>query len=87
MLKVNKIINIVGFAIVQTIFCLILVVVQSNGIDIYKKNALYTNSDVLTLMQLLMGTFVLQIIAVLIFNAIEKVTEMLDNKDEMIRNN
>ena len=32
-----------------------------------------------------MGTFVLQILAVLIFNAIEKVTEMLDNKDEKVR--
>lgn len=85
MLKVNKIINIVGFAIVQTIFCLILTVVQVNKIDIYKENALYTNNDVLTLMQLLMGTFVLQILAVLIFNAIEKVTEMLDNKDEKVR--
>lgn len=85
MLKVNKVINIVGFAIVQTIFCLILTVVQVNKIDIYKENALYTNNDVLTLMQLLMGTFVLQILAVLIFNAIEKVTEMLDNKDERVR--
>lgn len=81
MLKVNKVINITGFAIVQTIFCLILIVVQSNEIDIYEENALYTNSDVLTLMQLLMGAFALQILGILIFTAIEKITEKLDAKD------
>ena len=82
MLKVNKIINITGFAVVQTIFCLILSIIQVNKIDIYKENALYTNDDVLTLMQLLMGAFAIQILAVLIFTAIEKITEMLDAKDE-----
>lgn len=81
MLKVNKVINITGFAIIQTIFCLILVVVQASNIDIYEENALYSNNDVLTLMQLLMGTFALQILGVLIFTAIEKITEKLDAKD------
>ncbi len=85
MLKVNKIINITGFAIVQTIFCLILTVIQVNKIDIYKENALYSNSDVLTLMQLLMGAFALQVLAVLIFTAIEKITEKLDAKDEQVK--
>ncbi len=85
MLKVNKIINITGFAIVQTIFCLILTVVQVNKIDIYKENALYGNNDVLTLMQLLIGTFALQVLAVLIFTAIEKITEKLDEKDEQVK--
>lgn len=84
-LKANKIINITGFAIVQTIFCLILTVIQVNKIDIYKENALYANSDVLTLMQLLMGAFALQVIAVVIFTAIEKITKMLDEKDEKVR--
>ena len=82
MLKVNKVINITAFAIIQTIFCLILTVVQVNDINIYEENALYSNSDVLTLMQLLTGTFVVQLIAVIVFNAIEKVTQILDAKDE-----
>lgn len=84
-LKVNKIINITGFAIVQTIFCLILTTIQVNKIDIYKENALYANSDVLTLMQLLMGAFALQVLAVVIFTAIEKITEKLDAKDEEVK--
>lgn len=84
-LKVNKIINITGFAIVQTIFCLILTTVQVNKIDIYKENALYANDDVLTLMQLLMGTFALQVLAVLIFTIIEKITDKLDAKDEEVK--
>ncbi len=82
MLKANKVINITAFAIIQTIFCLILTVVQVNDINVYEENALYANSDVLTLMQLLTGTFAIQIIAVIVFNAIEKVTQILDAKDE-----
>ena len=80
MYKVNKIINITGFAIIQMLFVLILTVVRSKNIDIYADNALYSNSDVLTLMQLLIGTFALQVIAILIINAINKVTDILDKR-------
>lgn len=78
MYRINKIINITGFAIVQFMFVLILTTVRSNNIDIYADNALYSNSDVLTLMQLLMGAFALQIISILIINGINKVTAILD---------
>ena len=78
MYRINKIINITGFAIVQFMFVLILTTVRSNNIDIYADNALYSNSDVLTLMQLLMGAFALQIISILIINGINKVTTILD---------
>ena len=78
MYKINKIINITGFAFVQFMFVLILTTVRSNNINIYADNALYSNSDVLTLMQLLMGIFALQIISILIINGINKVTAILD---------
>lgn len=78
MYRINKIINITGFAIVQFMFVLILTTVRSNNIDIYADNALYSNSDVLTLMQLLMGAFALQIVSILIINGINKVTAILD---------
>lgn len=77
--KVSKIINITGFVIIQTIFALILTVIQANDIDVYQENALYASNDVLTLMQLLMGTFALQIITLLVVKSIEKITEKLDN--------
>lgn len=76
--KVVKVINITGFVIIQMLFALILTVVQSNNIDIYQENALYASNDVLTLMQLLMGTFALQIITLLVVKAIDKVTDRLD---------
>ena len=78
MYRINKIINITGFAIVQFMFVLILTTVRSNNIDIYADNALYSNSDILTLMQLLMGAFALQIVSILIINGINKVTAILD---------
>ncbi len=78
--KVNRIINIVAFLIIQTMFCLVLTVIQVNNIDIYKENALYSNNDVLTLMQLLMGTFALQIITLVVIYVIDKVTNKLEAK-------
>lgn len=79
--KTSKVINVTSFAIIQTIFILILTIVQTNNIDIYKENALYASNDVLTLMQLLMGTFALQIITLLVIKAIDKVTRMLDGEE------
>lgn len=83
MFRVNKIINITSFAIIQMLFVLILTLVRSKNINIYADNALYSNSDVLTLMQLLIGTFALQVIAVLIISAINKVTNILDGRAEL----
>ncbi len=80
MFKVNKIINITGFAIIQMLFVLILTIVKSKNINIYADNALYTNNDVLTIMQLLIGTFTLQVIAIAIINGINKVTDILDKR-------
>lgn len=80
MYKINKIINITSFALIQMLFVLTLTVIRSNNINIYADNALYTNSDVLTLMQLLIGTFTLQIIAILIINGINKITDILDKR-------
>ena len=83
MFKINKIINITGFAFIQMLFVLILTLVRSKNINIYADNALYSNNDVLTLMQLLIGTFALQVIAILIINAINKVTDILDRRSSL----
>ena len=66
MYKVNKIINFVSFGIIQSLFVLVLLTIRANKINVYKTNALYTNSDVLSLMQLLVGMFALQVISILI---------------------
>ena len=83
-IKINKIINVTGFSIIQTIFVLILTVIQANDIDIYQENALYASNDVLTLMQLLMGTFALQIITLLVVMGIDRVTAKLDGTEEKL---
>ena len=84
MYVVNKIVNYLSFGIIQVLFTLILLTVRVNEINIYKDNALYINSDVLTLMQFLIGTFAFQIITILIINLINKVTDMLDKKSGKI---
>ena len=85
MYRVNKIINITAFAIVQMLFLLILSLVKAKNINIYADNALYSNSDVLTLMQILIGTFALEIISILIINGINKVTDILDRRSTPLR--
>ncbi len=85
MYRVNKIINITAFAIVQMLFLLILSLVKAKNINIYADNALYSNSDVLTLMQILIGTFALEIISILIINGINKVTDILDRRGTPLR--
>ncbi len=80
MYKVNRVINYTSFGIIQMLFTLILITVRINKINIYKDNALYTNSDVLTLMQLLIGMFAFQVIIILVINLINKFTYMLDKK-------
>ncbi len=82
--KSIKRVNFIGFAVVQTLFCLILSSVKANKINIYKENALYSNNDVLSLMQLLMGAFLLQIIIVSVITLINRLTEMLDEKDNIL---
>lgn len=77
-------INFIGFAVVQTLFCLVLSLIKTNKINIYKENALYSNSDVLTLMQLLMGAFLIQVITVCVITLINRLTEMLDERDNIL---
>ena len=84
--KVSKVINYVSFGIVQTLFSLILITVRMNKINIYKDNALYTNKDVLTLMQLLIGAFSIQVLSIVIIKLINKATNVLDSKANISSN-
>ncbi len=80
MYKINKVINYVSFGIIQMLFVLILITIKINKINVYMSNALYTNSDVLSLMQLLVGVFVLQMISISVISAVNRITEKLDAK-------
>ncbi len=85
--KLSKRINIVAFSLIQGLFCLVLTVIKANKIDIYKENALYSNNDVLTLMQILMGVFLLQLLSLFVIYLVEKITNKLDEKDKPKINN
>ena len=79
--KIYKVINYTFFGIVQSLFILVILTIRSNEINIYKDNALYSNSDVLSLMQIMIGAFGIQIVALVIINLINRVTSILDSKD------
>lgn len=81
--KLNKIINYTSFIIIQSLFALILVIVKSNKINIYKESALYSNSDILAIMQILIGTFAIEMSAIIIIYLIKKVTSVLDKKENL----
>ena len=84
MLRVNKVINFVSFGVIQFLFVLVLLTIRANKINVYKTNALYTNSDVLSLMQLLVGMFALQVISILIISLINKLAYTLDKKHGLL---
>ncbi len=79
--KVNKIINYVFFGIVQSLFILVILTVRSSEINIYKDNALYSNNEVLSMMQIMIGAFGVQMLSLLVINLINKVTSILDKRD------
>lgn len=82
--KLNKIINYSGFGIVQSLFILVILTVRSSNINIYKDNALYSNSEILSLMQIMIGAFGIQILSLVIINLINRVTLILDKKDSKL---
>ncbi|MBR3897703.1 MAG: hypothetical protein IKJ43_00290 [Bacilli bacterium] len=84
--KVNKGINYVFFGIVQSLFILVILAIRSNDLNIYKDNALYSNNDVLSLMQILIGAFGIQMVSLLIINLINRVTSVLDKKESKLSN-
>ena len=84
--KVNRVINYISFGLIQSLFALILITVRVNKINIYKDNALYTNKDVLTLMQFLIGVFSVQVLSIVIIWLINKATNALDNKANISSN-
>lgn len=82
--KLNKIINYCGFGIVQSLFILIIITVRSSEINIYKDNALYSNNEVLSLMQIMIGAFGIQILSLAIINLINRFTLILNKKDSKL---
>lgn len=84
--KINRAINYIFFFIIQSLFVLVVLVIRSNDLNIYKDNALYSNSDVLSLMQILIGAFGIQMISLLIINLINRVTSILDRKESDMSN-
>lgn len=78
--KFSRVINYITFGIVQSLFALILIIVRVHKINIYKTNSLYTNKDILALMQLLTFVFVVNLISIFIVFIINKITAFLDRR-------
>ena len=79
--RINKVINYIFFGIIQSLFILIILTIRANKINIYKDNALYSNSDILSLMQIMIGAFGVQLVSLMIIKLINKITSILDSKD------
>lgn len=64
--KFTKNINIIFFLLFQVIFYLIIDNVVKNNIDVYEQLSIYTNQDLLILIELSMQLFLLWVILLLI---------------------
>lgn len=78
--RISKAINYIAFGIIQSLFALILIVVRVHKVNIYKTNSLYSDKDILALMQLLTFVFVVELISILIVFIINKITSFLDGR-------
>lgn len=83
--KSSKIINVVSFVIIQIMFGIVLTRINTYNIDFTKTQTLYANLDVVTLMQLIMGVFTFQLFILFIIKCIDKVTDYLERKDEIVK--
>lgn len=68
-IKIKRIVNIINSLILDFLLILVMDIVSKNNINIYEQITLYTNSNLLVLLELSMGIFTSWILTNLILNA------------------
>ena len=75
--KVYKIIHGVFFFIIQFILALILELLSKNKIDIFSKTSVFSNKDLVMLLELSMNIFIIWIIVIIFIYITNKITEKI----------
>ena len=78
--KVYKRINIIYFLIMQFIFALTLETISKNKIDIFVKKSLFSNTNLIILLEISIIIFILWQLSIFIVYTTNKITEILTNK-------
>ncbi len=81
--KTYKIINRVMFVINNIIFVIILNIIAKNKIDIFSINSLYTNKDLVALLEISMGLFLIWIASLVIANITNSICDRMAMKKEV----
>ncbi len=75
--KVYKIINGIVFGFINFLFVIIIDIVGSNNVDVLDKLSLFGNSNLIAMLELSVGIFIVWIIATLVVYVIDKITELI----------
>lgn len=81
--KKNKIVNFINSLIINLFLLLIIETIKTNNIDIYNQLSIYTNSNLLVLLQLNSALFTSWILITLLFSAHEKLKKY-DEKEKLV---
>lgn len=79
--KIVKIINVVFFTLIQMLFAIFIVVIESNNIDLSSNSNIYSNEQALTLLELGMGLFVIWIVILLVILYLKKADKIFKTKN------
>lgn len=78
--KFVKSFNICSFAIMQMLLFFIIKLIISNNINIYEKVSVYTNQDLLVMIEFSMAIFVIWMLLLLIIKLVNKLVSLVERK-------
>lgn len=78
-----QVVNDVAFGIINFILVLILDTVSKNSVDVFSKKSLFTNSNLLVLLESSVNVYILWLITLLIIYLSDKITERLIAKEKI----
>ena len=81
--KSYQVVNGVAFGIINFILVLILDTVAKNSVDVFSKKSLFTNSNLLVLLESSVNVYILWLITLLIIYLSDKITERLIAKEKI----
>jgi len=78
--KIYKIINVMMFTLNNILFVIILNIIAKNNIDVFSPNSLYTNTNLVAILELSMGLFIIWFLSLLVVYTTDVICVRLANK-------
>ena len=83
--SLTKSVNIINFSLINLLLFFIVKTIFDNNIDIYEKLNVYTNQDLLVLIELSMILFVIWIFILTFINIVSKIVNVIENRKVIVK--